>query len=107
MFFVAAKTIGFFAVPSNLLVISCLGGALLTLTRLKKVGMRLTLASALLLLLCGFFPVGRAMLLPLEQRFPPWRISDGEPSGVVVLGGVVDAEISSERGVEELTASAD
>jgi len=70
-------------------------------------GMKLTIIATLLLVICGFSPIGRAMLLPLEQRFPPWHVTDVAPTGVVVLGGVIDSVISGERGTAELTASAD
>jgi len=107
MFFLAAKTIGVLIVPSNVLVILCLTGALLNLTRHRKLGIGLMLATASLLFFCSFSPIGRAMLLPLEQRFPPWAKTDREPTGIVVLGGVIDGVISAERGVVELNASAD
>src|SRR5215216_5073795 len=107
MFFLAAKTLGFFAVPSNVLVIVCLSGAWLNFTRHRKLGMRLSLTGAVLLVLSGISPIGRALLLPLEQRFPPWHSNKGEPMGVVVLGGVLDGLVSAERGVAELSAAGD
>jgi hypothetical protein len=68
MFFLAAKTIGVLIVPSNVLVILCLTGALLNLTRHRKLGIGLMLATASLLFFCSFSPIGRAMLLPLGCR---------------------------------------
>ena len=54
MFFLAAKTIGVLIVPSNVLVILCLTGALLNLTRHRKFGIGLMLATAWLLFFCSF-----------------------------------------------------
>jgi uncharacterized SAM-binding protein YcdF (DUF218 family) len=51
-------------------------------------------------------PVGKIMLLVLEQRFPPWR-GTGQPTGIIVLGGVVDTGASTARGVLALTESAE
>ena len=46
MFFLAAKTIGVLIVPSNVLVILCLTGALLNLTRHRKLGIGLMLCQS-------------------------------------------------------------
>jgi uncharacterized SAM-binding protein YcdF (DUF218 family) len=43
-------------------------------------------------------PLGNAMLLPIENRFPHWDASRGAPDGVIVLGGVINSDISAARG---------
>ena len=43
----------------------------------------------MLLALFGLSPLGNALMLPLEERFPPWDASRGAPDGVIVLGGVI------------------
>ena len=47
------------------------------------------------------------MILPLEQRFPPWDASRGAPDGIVVLGGGIDPDLSAARGMVVFTHSAD
>src|SRR5690348_11987347 len=98
MYFTVAKFVGFFLTPSNCMFFLALLGVLLWRTRFKEFGIRLTVASILLLLSVGVLPIGSAMLLPLENRFPPWDASHGSPTGFIVLGGVINPELSVERG---------
>ena len=65
------------------------------------------MASILLLLIVGIAPVGTALLLPLENRFPPWDSSRGVPTGIIVLGGVINREISMQRGEISLDEAAE
>ena len=107
MYFFASKIIGFFVVPSNLILTLTICGLLLWRTRFSKFGMRVTVASILLLLIAGVVPVGTALLLPLENRFQPWNASRGVPTGIIVLGGVINPEVSIERGEISLDEAAE
>ena len=98
MFFILAKVLGFFALPSNLIVVLGLTGLALTRTRFVRVGRRLTVASLLLLAVAGWSPLGNLLLLPLEERFPAWDSGRGAPDGIVVLGGAIDIQPSAARG---------
>lgn len=62
---------------------------------------------ALILLFCTVFPVGDWALLPLEQCFVDRLPFAGTPSGYVVLGGAVDARISSARSNVTFTNASD
>jgi uncharacterized SAM-binding protein YcdF (DUF218 family) len=97
MFFVLAKILGFFAVPSNILISLGLGGLVLMATRFARAGRRLAVASVILLALFGLSPLGNAIILPLEERFPPWDAARGAPSGIIVLGGALDTVVSPAR----------
>jgi uncharacterized SAM-binding protein YcdF (DUF218 family) len=97
MFFVLSKVLGFFALPSNLVVLIGLVGALLVPTRFARVGRRLMVASLLGLALLGLSPLGNALIIPLEDRFPPWDDSRGVPDGIVVLGGAITPDVSAAR----------
>jgi len=90
MFFVLAKVLGFFALPSNVFVALGLVGLLLQATRFARIGLKLVIASLVLLALFGWTPLGNILMLPLEQRFPAWQGGGREPDGIVVLGGVFD-----------------
>src|SRR5262249_4572139 len=95
MFFVLSKVLGFFAIPSNLIVSVGVLGLLLLPTRFARAGRRLAVAALALLAILGLTPVGNALMLPLEQRFPP---SDAAaPAGVVVLGGALSPHVSAAR----------
>jgi uncharacterized SAM-binding protein YcdF (DUF218 family) len=97
MFFVLSKVGWFFVQPSNVLIASAVVGLLLTRTRFAQLGQR-TMAWALALLaVCAILPVGNWILLPLEERFPPWNESQGGPDGIIVLGGAINPETSAAR----------
>jgi len=63
--------------------------------------------SVVLLALCGFSPVGKLLILPLEQRFPPWDPARGAPDGIVVLGGEIEPDLSAAHGRPVLDHSGD
>jgi uncharacterized SAM-binding protein YcdF (DUF218 family) len=107
MFFVLSKVLGFFTQPSNLLVVIGVFGAVLLATPVPRVGRYLLVASVSLLVVCGLLPVGSALMLPLEQRFPRWDASRGAPDGIVVLGGAIIPAVSASRGEPALADSAE
>ena len=107
MFFFLSKTLGTMLLPMNFLIGIGVLGAILLLTRRAAFGRRLLGASVLFLALCGFSPIGKWLLLPLEQRFPPWDASHGAPDGIVVLGGAIDPDLSAAHGQAVFTHSAD
>lgn len=107
MFFVLSKTLGTMLLPVNFLIGAGVLGAILLFTRWAVLGRRVLATSIVLLALCGFSPVGRLLILPLEERFPPWDPSRGVPDGIVVLGGSIDPDLSAARGRPVLDHSAD
>ena len=107
MFFILSKIFGFFAIPSNLIIVAGLVGALLLRTRFAKTGWRLAIGSLVLLAIFGFSPVGNALIIPLEQRFPAWDATRGAPDGVVVLGGAVTPDVAAARKAPALNEAAE
>lgn len=114
MFFVVSKVVGFFAIPSNFVVSIGILGLLLWPTRFGCAGRRLVVTSLIALAILGLSPVGNALILPLEQRFPPWDAAGGAPAGIVVLGGSLSPHVSAGRnavalneGAERLTVGAE
>jgi uncharacterized SAM-binding protein YcdF (DUF218 family) len=109
-----SKIAGFFVVPSNLIMLVGISGALLLRTRFAHAGGRLAIASLVLLAIAGLSPLGNMLILPLEERFPAWDASGGAPDGLVVLGGAVTADIAAARNdmalneaAERMTATVD
>jgi uncharacterized SAM-binding protein YcdF (DUF218 family) len=92
-----SKVFGFFALPSNLLIVLALVGILLMRTRLRGFGQGLLIGTVLLLAVIGIAPVGNALMLPLEERFPKWEPKGGSPHGIVVLGGAISPDVSAAR----------
>jgi len=107
MFFILSKVLAFFASPSNLMIALGLLGVLLLGTRLARLGARLSAASLIALAVCGLSPLGNALIIPLEQRFPPWRDTHGAPDGIVVLGGAITPDVSEARNDVALNEAAE
>ncbi len=100
MFFLLSKLLWIAAAPVTLLLLAVLiGSALAGLRRpaMARTGRRLALTGAVLLLLCGLFPLGTLLLRPLEDRFPTLPADSPPPTGIVVLGGSTDEVIAAAR----------
>ena len=105
MFFVLSKTLGYFLIPSNLIMASGALGLGLIFTKRRSVGRWLLAGCVSALLLCGFLPIGALMLLPLESRFLAWKPEMSDPAGIIVLGGGVDPEMTAARGTPAINSS--
>ncbi len=104
MFFYVAKIVWFVVQPSSLILLLLLAGIALLWTRYARAGRRLVLAGTILFAVCGLSPLGHAVLLPLEDRFPAADLSTGRaPDGIIVLGGAQDMLVSAARGRPALT----
>ena len=69
MFFILSKTVGFIAVPSNVLVLIGLAGIALLPTRFAPAGRRLLVASVILIAAIGTLPIGDALFCRLRNAF--------------------------------------
>jgi uncharacterized SAM-binding protein YcdF (DUF218 family) len=107
MFFTLSKLLGFFALPSNTLISIGLVGLVLLCTRYTRLASWLIVTSLVLIAVAGLSPLGNALILPLEQRFPPWDASRGAPDGIVLLGGMIVPDISAARGTVSLNEAAE
>jgi uncharacterized SAM-binding protein YcdF (DUF218 family) len=107
MFFVLSKTVAFFALPSNVVLLLGIGGTVLLFTRFAGAGRRLVIASFALFVLIGVLPLGDALIGVLENRFPPWDPARGAPDGIIVLGGAIDPDMSAAHGETALNDSAE
>jgi uncharacterized SAM-binding protein YcdF (DUF218 family) len=107
MFFILSKIIGFFALPSDIAATLAALGVVLLFTRFKRIGRALAAIGVVLLIVAGLTPLGNALMLSLEQRFPPWDASHGAPNGLIVLGGAIGPEVSAARGTPALNEAAE
>jgi len=105
MFFVLSKTLGYFLIPSNLIMAFGVLGLGLIFSKRRRVGRWLLAGCVAALLIFGFSPIGAILLLPLETRFPPWNPNTGDPTGIIVLGGGVDPELTAARGTPAMNSS--
>src|SRR2546421_6329858 len=107
MFFILAKILGFFALSSNILISIGLVGLVLMTTRFARAGRRLGVAALTLIAIAGLSPFGNALILPLEERFPPWDGARRAPTGIISLGGAFDTVVSTARGEVALNEAAE
>lgn len=92
--FIFGKLVWAVLQPGNLLMLCLLAGVVLFILSRGRRGKMLVGLSALGFVLLAVAPIGPAMLLALEERFPgpvqlPERID-----GILVLGGAVDPALS-------------
>jgi uncharacterized SAM-binding protein YcdF (DUF218 family) len=107
MFFILSKTLGILTAPSKVVTIVVGIGLVLLLTRFSRAGRRLLIACLAAVVLLAIVPVGQALTLVLEQRFPPWTASGNPPDGVIVLGGAIDPQRSAARGMVSINGNAE
>ncbi len=98
MFFVLSKILAFVLVPSNIVVALVLAGLALMLTRFRRAGLRLALVSFVFLVVAGASTLGPALISVLEDRFPPWQDTGAPVDGIIVLGGLINPDLSARRG---------
>jgi uncharacterized SAM-binding protein YcdF (DUF218 family) len=106
MFFLISKLTEFLFVPSNVIGILAGAGMLALLLRRRRTGSTLLSVALLLLLVIGWTPVGLAALTVLENRFPQSTIA-GNVTGIIMLGGAVDAHVTLDRGSPALNEAAE
>jgi uncharacterized SAM-binding protein YcdF (DUF218 family) len=107
MFFVISKLLAFFEEPSNVIILAGIVGLVLTRTRYARWGWRVAVAALVLIALIGFLPIGKALTIALENRFPRWEEAGAPPAGIIVLGGAVSAYRLATRGEVGLTDAAE
>ncbi|HKM72139.1 MAG TPA: YdcF family protein [Stellaceae bacterium] len=93
MTFIFGKLVWALLQPGNLLLLCLLAGILLALFGRRR-GRMLIALSAISFLLLAVAPIGSAMMLVLEQRFPRPPALPDRIDGILVLGGAVDPGIS-------------
>lgn len=97
LFFYSAKLLWMLATPSTALGLAA-GLGLLLGVWWPRLGGAMVVGGVVGLLAFGLGPFGRALAVPLENRFPLF-IDDGRPiAGVVVLGGSERPDITAARG---------
>jgi uncharacterized SAM-binding protein YcdF (DUF218 family) len=107
MFFALSKVLGFFTLPSNVLIAIGIVGLILLCTRFARLGSWLVVTSLVLIAIAGLSPLGNVLMIPLEQRFPAWNASRGAPDGIIVLGGAISPEVSAFRDAVALNEAAE
>jgi uncharacterized SAM-binding protein YcdF (DUF218 family) len=98
MFFYLAKVLWFLLQPSTLIALLIAYGSILIWTGWARWGRRFVSVGAVLLLIAGLLPLGNALILPLENRFPRTNLDQPPPPiGFIVLGGAEDRLVGTAR----------
>ena len=105
MSFIFGKVLWALLQPGNLLLLALLGGFLLLLGSRGRRGKMLIGLAAIGFLVFAVAPVGPAMLLVLEQRFPRPQTLPARIDGILVLGGAVDPGLSLAYGETAFNSS--
>lgn len=104
--FLASKLLWQLAAPSTVLLLLAWAGLLLLLGRHRRAGLTCLLISLSAFTIIALLPVGPLMLATLEDRFPVVKVLPAHITGVIVLGGAVDPDISEARGIPTLNGDA-
>lgn len=107
MTFTAAKSLGYLTDPANLFLLIFAAAAALWFTPWRRLGRRLAVLGIAFYLAAAVAPLGEWLLLPLENRFPRAPLLPQRIDGIVVLGGMIDPQISSGRGQVQVNEGAD
>jgi uncharacterized SAM-binding protein YcdF (DUF218 family) len=97
MFFTLSKLLWSLADPFSFIVILGVIGLALSFGRLARVGRSICVVTVLLLVIVCFSPLGSLLLRPLEDRFPPPPADLPAPTGIIVLGGALDEDMTLAR----------
>ena len=104
--FVISKLLWLVAAPSTLLLLLAWAGLLL-LRRHRRLGLLCLLVSIGTFTIIAFLPAGPLMLGQLENRFPSVKVLPANVTGIIVLGGAVDPDVSAARGMPTLNTDAE
>jgi uncharacterized SAM-binding protein YcdF (DUF218 family) len=108
MFFYIAKVLWFLLQPSTLIALLIGYGSILIWTGWARWGRRFVSVGAILLLVAGLSPLGNALILPLEDRFPRADLdAPPTPTGFIVLGGAEDRLVGEARGAPALNEASE
>jgi uncharacterized SAM-binding protein YcdF (DUF218 family) len=105
MFFVVSKLVWYLVEPINFLLTAGLVGVVLSYSRFARLGRRITAGAIILLAVAAFSPLGSLALRPLEERFPLASADLPAPTGIIVLGGALEEDISFARKSPALLAA--
>jgi uncharacterized SAM-binding protein YcdF (DUF218 family) len=103
MFYMASRLAGFLFSASNLLTIFAFAGTTALFANYARLGRNWLAGVATAYFLCGYGPLGAILIRPLEDWFPLPSGEMSPPTGIIVLGGALQAEKTNSRGIAILS----
>jgi uncharacterized SAM-binding protein YcdF (DUF218 family) len=107
MLFVLAKIVSRLVEPGSILTILIVGGLVLSVLGLRRLGSWFLWIGAASLLAASVLPLDSWVIAPLENRFPSIHEMSGPVDGVIVLGGAIDPNLTALHGMPALGDSAE
>jgi uncharacterized SAM-binding protein YcdF (DUF218 family) len=107
LLFIISKVLWLLLAPSVLLLVLAWLGVLLVVWHRRRAGLACLIVALGALALIALLPIGDAMLAPLENRFPEVTALPADVTGIIVLGGAVETDLSAARGMPSLNADAE
>ena len=98
MFFYLSKILWFLANPGNILLMLLVAGVALLWTRWHRAGRKVLVFCALAAVFIAAVPVGKGLMMSLENRFPVNQQLPEKIDGIIALGGVVNQVVTQARG---------
>ena len=106
LFFILSKLLGLVFQPVNFIALAMVVGLVFCWTRWSRIGRTILATAAAVFIFCCFSPAGTLLLGALEDRFPRPSASMPAPTGIIVLGGAMNEELSLARGEISMNAAA-
>lgn len=107
MFFVLSKVFWLLVQPVSLAILLGAIGLLLSFARRRWLSRASFLIAVLLLFASAFTTLGYVLVQPLEAAFRRPSAPPSDITGIIVLGGGMDAEVNEVRGGYELNRAGD
>jgi uncharacterized SAM-binding protein YcdF (DUF218 family) len=108
VFFVLSKFLVPLESPGDLLLLLLVIGAICSwFVRFRRLGIAMVTIATAALALIVLLPVSAWIAAPLENRFPRPAALPGSVDGIIVLGGAVDPDTTSRRGIPTLNSDAE
>jgi uncharacterized SAM-binding protein YcdF (DUF218 family) len=106
LLFLISKLLWLAVTPSTLLLVLGLAGLALQFRHRTASLICLTLSLGMFALIAAF-PINAMLMAPLENRFPEVRTLPANVTGIIVLGGAVETDLSAARGMPSLNNAAE
>lgn len=105
--FILFKIVWILLTPATLFLLSLVAGVSLLATRWRRLGQGLLVATTLFGVVVAVIPIGTWLLTVLENRFPSPTNLPATVSGIIVLGGAIDPQLSAARGRVAINGNAE
>lgn len=104
--FAFSKVVGWLLNPVSLAIILIVLSVVAAIFRFRKTGILFGIGTALWLIIVLYSPLATWLIRPLEQQFEKVEIG-GDFSGIIVIGGGIESDISASLNHIEFAAGAD